>query len=635
MAFAALFPVAADPAPAPTPPDVDTTPDATPGSAANSGNADTDGVEPAEPVAEPASARIVVHANTLHPISPLLFGQFMEDAGVGQPTSERGPEAAVDPNTGTLSDEAMDRLAELHAPIIRFPGGFLVERYSNRFDYRLWLPGPIDGLWFEDTKPLETPRRDFGLVEFFDACERLRSQPLIVVPTMPTWQGDWTVEQAAEFAAGVVAFANASTPDDVPERYRGWVQARIDAGRVRPAGVTYWQIGNEIWFEKRRFGRQWAEQAEEQEVEPADINPLADDEAWFDLQLRLVDAVSRAMRAVDPDIQIITDGMLGGGYNQRLAALEPGVDIIADHGYMPWATDGTVRLGNDDGATSVPVEELEPSEHFHLLISMPWLDEQGRSRWRYNRDNDQHDKPMAFTEWNWNGWGDSVNGHPAVRAEWGQAMGAAGFLHAIMRSGDRAVLATQSMMIGNRWDITAIRVGDDHAPFVKPTGRVTGFYSQHHGTDLLAVDDSGVPRFEQPFRLKAIRAHPAVARIDTLATASVRRAYVHLIHRSYDTPTQVTIDLSAVADTAADTAELRMLLGRTDIDLGDPDFAHALVEASVSVALNDGVAEFELPAKAVAVLIVDADPAVIGRQLEAERTQTSTMNQATEPAGND
>lgn len=590
------------------------------------------GAEEAEDVIE-----IKVEREVLHPISPLLFGQFMEDAGHDGRNAEWGPQAAVaEGGDGELTEAAMARLAELHAPVIRFPGGFMVERYGDAFDYRAWLPGPIEGLWLEEAKPVGFERRAFGLVAFFDACDALRATPLVVVPVKPVFTGEWTVAQAAEFAAGLVAFANGRTPDAVPEAYRPWVEARIAAGRVMPAGATYWQIGNEVWLEKNRLQRRWREQAEEQGVEPASVNPLADDAAWFELQLELVNAMSEAMRAVDPRIQLITDGMLGGDYNVRLAELEPGVEMLSDHRYMPWGTDGTVQLGAGDDAETIAVEDLTPEEHFRALVSVPGLDEAGRSLWRYDRDNDLHGKPMAFTEWNWNGWGDSVNGHPVVRAEWAQGVGTAGFLHGIMRRGDRAVIANQSMMIGDRWDIAGVRVGEDHEPFVKPTGRVTGFYSRHHGTDMLTIDDADVPRYEQPYRMKSIAPQPRVALIDALATASLRRVYVHLIHRSYDTPHEVAIDLSDVVAEDATEAELRLLLGRTDVDLGDPDFAGALVEVATPVSIEDGVARFELPAQAVGVLIAAADESVVGDRLDVERQlrgMERRLRESDEPIG--
>ncbi|MEM6332194.1 MAG: hypothetical protein AAF823_02525 [Planctomycetota bacterium] len=324
--------------------------------------------------------------------------------------------------------------------------------------------------------------------------------------------------------------------------------------------------------------------------------------------MELVNAMSRAMRAVDPDIRVITDGMSEGDFTLQLVALEPGVDLLADHRYMPWKTDGTLIRGEGERAEMVPVEALTAEEHFLALVSTPGFDEAGRSWWAYRQGHDRHDKPMAFTEWNWNGWGRSVRGHPQVRPGWAQAIGAAGFIHAIMRRGDRAVIACQSMMLGNNWEITAVRVGEGHEPFIKPTGRVTGFYSRHHGSAMLAVDDHDVPRYEQPYTMGGILPAARVARIDTLATADEELMYVHMIHRSFDKPSLVRLDLAGVVPDEVEQAELRLLLGRTDINVSEPAYAAALIELDLRVDLDRGVAEFELPAQALAVLIAPVDP---------------------------
>ncbi|MEM6332195.1 MAG: hypothetical protein AAF823_02530 [Planctomycetota bacterium] len=193
-----------------------------------------------------------VSAEVLHPISPMLFGQFMEDAKYPNGRGEWGPQSTEALNDdGSLRPIVRDLLAELHAPIIRFPGGFMIENANERYDYRIWLPGRVKGLWLEDSVPLKLERRRYGLIQFFVTCERIDAEPLVVVPTKPVFQGQWTVEQAAEFAAGLVAFSNVDTPEQGPQEYRAWVDARRQAGHEASAGVNYWQIGNEIWYYKR------------------------------------------------------------------------------------------------------------------------------------------------------------------------------------------------------------------------------------------------------------------------------------------------------------------------------------------------------------------------------------------------
>jgi len=530
---------------------------------------------------------LTVHDRVLHEVSPLLFGQFLEDAG--RPSKgDPGPEAGLIPGTDQLRPDVVEALRDMQAPIIRFPGGYLVEHDPEQFDYRAWLPGSIQP-WETRTglAPLdESLRRRFGLVQFYRLCQTLGSEPLVVVPTRPAYEGVWTIEQTAEFAAGLVAMAHFPTPEDAPERWRPWVKLRTEVGLIAPPNVRYWQIGNETWVIRRntqeRLG--W------------------DDTRWFGFQLELTNEISKAMRAVDPTITVIGDGM-NGDYNRRIEAAEPGVDLLADHRYMPWNVQVFERDGRD-----IAVDTLSAEAFWHALVATPEFDEQGRSHWRWARGNDAHDLPMALTEWNWNGYGRGLHGHPRVEPEWAQAIGAAGFVHAIIRRGDRARLAMQSMMLGNSWDITAVRVAPGHDAFIKGTGRVTAFYSQHHGHQRLALDDRHVPTYTQPYRVQSIRPAATVMHIDALATRDAERVYVHLIHRSYAQPRALDIDLTALRpdDAESSNATLRLLLGRSDVDLGRAEFAALIQEVSTPVAIEAGHARFTLPPQCVAVLEVPA-----------------------------
>ncbi|MEO0963739.1 MAG: hypothetical protein AAFY08_01350 [Planctomycetota bacterium] len=533
-----------------------------------------------------APVSIVVHDRVLHPVSPLLFGQFMEDAGDREP----GPQsaAALIPGTGTFRPEVLEQLRRLRATVIRFPGGFMAERHNRGFDYRLWLPGPVEG-WPEPEPTGD--RRRFGLIEFFAACEELDAEPMLVVPCRPAFQRapdpkpERTVEQTAEFAAGLVAFANATSPEDVPERLRAWVRLRHDAGRPEPANVKYWQIGNEWWLFRR---------------------PFISDGGWTEEEfnarhVEVVDAVSRAMRAVDPDIVLITDAVKQ--VNAQILALKPGIDWLSSHQYSPHdSPDFALRDGQ-----RVPIEALSAEEHWRLLTAMPYCDADGRSMWRTDRPAlSDNDAPLAFTEWNWNGWGPGVFGHPEHEPSWSMGVGVAGFLHAILRSGDRAQVATQSMMVGSRWGITAVRVSDEHPPRLTTKGRVTAFYARHHGDRRLAVDDSDVPVDAQPYRMGVYtRPEPKVKRVDVVATATDDRVFVHLIHRGFDQPIDLSIDLSEVMPAShrdGSLASMHLMIGTSDLDLDNPALSSALAEVIVDENIRDGVAKIRLPAKSIAIV---------------------------------
>src|SRR5680860_971281 len=154
---------------------------------------------------------------------------------------------------------------------------------------------------------------------------------------------------------------------------------------------------------------------------------------------------------------------------------------------------------------------------------------------------------VATTEWNWNGWyaGPFGNGN-LTQPDLAKGLGAAGFLHALMRSGDKIKLACQSMLVGKSWGITAIRVDPEYEqnPVCFPSGQVTGLYSNYHGNQLLDVNYKNIPGYIQPLKMNAIRSYPGVADLDILATKSDDQLFVHVINRNFEKEYSLNIYLA-------------------------------------------------------------------------------------------
>lgn len=93
-----------------------------------------------------------------------------------------------------------------------------------------------------------------------------------------------------------------------------------------------------------------------------------------------------------------------------------------------------------------------------------------------------------------------------------------------------------------------------------PTGQLTAFYSKHHGDRLVRVETSGVPTYEQPYRMGGIGSRKTVAAIDVLARARKTAVFVHAINRSFEKAMEVMIDLSGFR--AGDGAVHRLVQGR-------------------------------------------------------------------------
>ena len=104
------------------------------------------------------------------------------------------------------------------------------------------------------------------------------------------------------------------------------------------------------------------------------------------------------------------------------------------------------------------------------------------------------------------------------------------------------------MLIGDRWGIHAIYCDRDGRtpPYMVPSGQVTMLYSWYHGNERLKVDLTGVPRYEQPYRMAGNGPADSVAFLDVLATRNDKTLYVHAINRHFDESLSVQIDVSSL-----------------------------------------------------------------------------------------
>ena len=135
-----------------------------------------------------------------------------------------------------------------------------------------------------------------------------------------------------------------------------------------------------------------------------------------------------------------------------------------------------------------------------------------------------------------------------------KGVGAAGYLHAFMRTGDVIEIACQSMTVGHAWPITAIHVdpAGRAAAHMMPTGQVVMFYAKHHGSALLEMGGMDIPGYSQTLTCGSIRPHEKVAYVDALATADGKAVYFHAINRHFSEDVPVTVDLSEFPGLAAE-----------------------------------------------------------------------------------
>jgi len=443
---------------------------------------------------------------------------------------ETGPEGALVPGTNALQLPVLKLLKEMRIPILRFPGGTDVDFMDWR-DMVSSVPGR------DSERPVSTGHTGqqvtnrFGYDEFLGVREQLGAEAILVVNFRDGLLGKLPLDEAAQRAAGLVAYCNAPVGATLPEGMPDWPAIRAKNGRARPYGVKYWQIGNETWF---FVDRDMASMTAEERV-----RRYAD----------CVAAYVKAMRAVDPSILFIIDGLGSTKAAADIARKELG-DAIAYtvlHNYTPWAI-GEVKTRDD---RRVPFDRLTAEDIWNAWVAVPNMDPSGLATlgmWEIDAARKEGCR-IAMTEWNWNGWWAPPQGspRPALDSSWAKGVGAAGYLHALMRAADVVEIGCQSMLVGHVWGITAIHTdptGKIPAHYL-PTGEMTAFYSNHHGDRLLEMRSSGVPTYEQPYRMSVIRPYEKVAVVDALATRSDGTIFFHAINRCFGSDIEIEIDLSA------------------------------------------------------------------------------------------
>ena len=519
-----------------------------------------------------AGIEITVSDTVLHEIDSRLFGQFMERPSWG----EIGPEAAVIPGTHKLRPEAKRLLRRMRVPIARFPGGTDVD-YTDWLDMIDNVPGRSGERPITVGHQGDRVTNNFGYDEFLQFCEELEVEPILVVNFRDGLLAEDGPKQAATHAAKLVAYCNAPVDNDLPEELAVWPALRAKNGRRNAYQVKYFQIGNETWAFSRKISHEH--------------------------YIATLEAYIRAIQEVDPTVKIIVDGQpadltakVHGQPGDRIA-------YYAVHHYQPWQIREILRAGKP-----VDVKSLSARDIWYAWVTVPRIDAAGQSILLRNELDQAREQgyPVAMTEWNWNGWwGQSIANRTEPTSLFTKGVGAAGMLHAIMRQGDVVQLAAQSMLIGDRWGIHAIYCDRDGRtpPYMVPSGQVTMLYSWYHGNQRLKVDMTGMPRYEQPYRMAGNSPAESVAFLDVLATRNDKTLYVHAINRHFDESLSVQIDISSLTQQPGQSGTLHTLKGRLKNtsepgELPQPGKIH-------DEAFQIGGSRFEVPLPARSVSVIE------------------------------
>ncbi len=302
-------------------------------------------------------------------------------------------------------------LKELDSPIYRWPGGNFVSGYDWR-----------DGIGDRDRRPVrKNPAwqgiepNDFGIDEFMTFCRVIGTEPLVVVNT-----GLGDVAMALE----ELEYVNGAA--DTPMGSR-----RVQNGHAEPYRVKYWGIGNEM-YGNWQLGHM----------------PL-------DEYVKKHNAFVDAMRAKDPDIQVVAVGSVGPWTEGMFRHCADRMDLLSEHFYV--------------GAKQDLAE--------HVAQAARHVREIAAAHRKYRREIlGGKAVPVALDEWNY-WYGDHVFGELGTRYFLRDGLGVAKALNEFARNTDVYAMANYAQTVNV---IGAIKTTTTAAA-LETTGWMLVLYRRHFG----------------------------------------------------------------------------------------------------------------------------------------------------------
>jgi len=192
--------------------------------------------------AQSADAHIEIFADDIiATIAPEIYGHFTEHIGGVIYDGVWVGEKSKIPNQYGIRKELIDRMNQIHVPILRWPGGCFADSYDWRDGIGPRPKRPVRTNFWEvdpearrlnETGPQIFEPNTFGTDEFMRFCMLTNSEPYLAanLRSLPALNFDQWVEYCNS-PAGSTTLA----------------QTRAEGGFPKPFGVKYWGVGNESW----------------------------------------------------------------------------------------------------------------------------------------------------------------------------------------------------------------------------------------------------------------------------------------------------------------------------------------------------------------------------------------------------
>jgi alpha-N-arabinofuranosidase len=187
--------------------------------------------------AHAADARIdILVDEPIGTIAPELYGHFAEHLGGVVYDGIWVGEGSPVPNDGGIRRSLVDRLKQIKAPVIRWPGGCFADSYDWRDGVGPRANRATRTNFWVNTKVPPSPSQydpnSFGTVEFARFCKLAGAQPYLAANIRSLPARD--LYQWIEFCnspAGTTTLAGVRAAEGSPD----------------PLNVVYWGVGNEPW----------------------------------------------------------------------------------------------------------------------------------------------------------------------------------------------------------------------------------------------------------------------------------------------------------------------------------------------------------------------------------------------------
>ncbi len=467
------------------------------------------------------TASIVVSNQAINSVDSRLFGHLLEKS-----SEEEGPELVASTKTGKLPESIVSTIRDMKVPIVRFSGGADVES-TDWTDLISNAPG---GPRF---RPLYKKRDDgsklglrFGIDEFGRLKREVGFEAILVVNLLDALARKRPVREAAEVAAGLVAYCNTPEGAKLRKSLRHWPSIRSRNGSPITFGVEYVQLGsgmNDAAFKKQ--------------VRAA-VPHLGEPELvqWY---IDCIGVYIQLIKHVDPNIKIILDGSMSDDISRGVlsnASIHKQIDFLSLYRYGPESSPDYVEAQTDD--------EL----WIEWVCALGDYDSIGNNIAIRSPSPSLGKKPIVCAEWSWDPARLLPTGTPRT-LDWQMpsALSCASWLNGLIRSGDAIKIATMANLLGDNIGVSSILVSSNKQSkaTLGPQGRVTSLYSRHHGSTRIALEATGIPMLTPSV---PVQSDARVARVlDVAATASPSTVFLHAVNKSRDKQAQVKVSFAGLS----------------------------------------------------------------------------------------